>query len=116
MFKTMAAHVPPSPLMSPPTRWGAEATVQERMGDSVADLHLTRRLYPFKYPFSVAEVVEFFRKYYGPTNRAFSALDADRQAALRYDLEQLWAHHNQSGNGGVHVESEYLEVQAVRRS
>jgi hypothetical protein len=38
------------------------------------------------------------RTYYGPINRAFAALDPDKdkQAALRSDLEQLWSEHNQA--------------------
>ena len=36
---------------------------------------MTRRHYTFTYPFPPAEVVEFFRQYYGPTNRAFASLD-----------------------------------------
>ena len=116
MFKTMGKHVPPPPGVPPASLWGDEATVRERLGDYVSDLHMTRRLYPFKYPFGVAEVVEFFREYYGPTNRAFSSLDADKQAALRDDLEQLWSRHNQATDGTVYLQSEYLEVQALRRS
>lgn len=109
MFKTSGKHVPPPAGMPSPD----EATVRERLDDGIADL---RKLYPIKYPFPPAEVVEFFRRYYGPTNRAFAALDGDkdRQAALRSDLEQLWSAHNQASDGGTGVEAEYLEVAAVR--
>lgn len=116
MFKTMGLHVPPAKGMPSPTLWGDEATVRERLGEYVADLQLTRRFYPFKYPFGPAGVVEFFRQNYGPTNRAFNALDADAQAALRTDLEQLWSKHNQATDGTTHIEAEYLDVQAVRRA
>jgi len=68
----------------------------------------------FKYPFPPSEVVEFFRAYYGPTHRAFASLDSDKQAALRSDLERLWSEHNKASDGGTSVESEYLEVVAVR--
>ena len=116
MFKTMAAHVPPPPGIPSPTLWGNEAAVRERLGGYVSELHVTRRLYPFKYPFGPAKVVEFFREFYGPTNRAFSTLDADGQAALRQDLEELWSWHNQATDGTLYLESEYLEVEAVRHS
>jgi hypothetical protein len=69
---------------------------------------------PFKYPFPPAEVVESFRKYYGPTQRAFDALDADGQTALRSDLERLWADNNQATDNTTYVEGEYLEVIATR--
>ncbi|MBX3066030.1 MAG: methyltransferase domain-containing protein [Anaerolineae bacterium] len=114
MFKTMGAHVPPAQGMPAPVLWGDENTVRERLRYHVSDLTITRRFYPFRYPFGVAEVVEFFRKYYGPTNRAFNALDADGQAALRHDLEQLWERYNQATDGTVRIEAEYLDVQAIR--
>jgi SAM-dependent methyltransferase len=116
MFKTLGAHVPPPPGIPSPLLWGDEAMVEQRLGGHVSELKMTRRLYPFHYPFGAAEAVEFFRAYFGPMNRAFSTLDADGQAALRQDLEQLWSWHNQSANGIVSFGAEYLEVQAVRRS
>jgi SAM-dependent methyltransferase len=116
MFKTIGKHVPPPPLMPSPLLWGDEATVRERLRDGVADLRLTKRQYPFDYPFPPSEVVEHFRTYYGPMNRAFAALDAAGQAeGLRGDLEQLWTEHNSATDGTTRYESEYLEVVAVRR-
>ena len=45
---------------------------------------------------------------------SFAALDENGQAALRRDLEQLWTEHNRAADGTTEVESEYLEVIAVR--
>ena len=114
MFKIIGKHVPPPPIMASPVKWGDETTVRERLRDGIAELRTTKRLYPMRYPFGPAEVVEFFRTYYGPTNRAFAALDPDGQSALRRDLEQLWAGNDIARDGSTHVESEYLEVVAVR--
>ena len=114
MFKITGRHVPPPPNMPSPLKWGDEETVRERLREGVADLQLTRRMCPFKYPFAPAGVVESFRAYYGPTQRAFGALDADGQAALRKDLEQLWTEHNQATDDTTYVEGEYLEVIATR--
>lgn len=114
MFKITGRHVPPPPNMPSPIKWGDEQTVRERLQDGIADLQLTRRMCLFNYPFSPADVVESFRLYYGPTQRAFAALDADGQAALRSDLEQLWSEHNQATDGTTYVESEYLEVIAIK--
>jgi ABC-type nitrate/sulfonate/bicarbonate transport system ATPase subunit len=61
-------------------------------------------------------VVDCFRRYYGPTYKAFGALDENGQAALHQELAQLWSTHNQSRNGVTQVESEYLEVVAIRAS
>ena len=114
MFKVIGKHVPPPPLMPSPLLWGAEATVRERLSDGVAELHLTKRQYPFNYPFPPSEVVEHFRTYYGPMNRAFNALDEAGGDALRRDLEQLWTEHNTGTDGTTRYDSEYLEVVAVR--
>ena len=114
MFKVIGKHVPPLPQMPSPLLWGDEATVRERLREGVAELHLTKRRYPFYYPFPPSEVVEHFRTYYGPTNRAFNALDDAGRAALRGDLERLWTEHNSDAEGTTNIESEYLEVVAVR--
>lgn len=58
--------------------------------------------------------VEFFRAFYGPTNRAFAALDEEGQAALRADLEAHWAEHNRAWDGTTRLDSELLVVRAVR--
>ena len=114
MFKTGAKHVPPPPGMAPPVLWGSEDTVRERFAEGIADLQLKRRKILFTYPFGPAEVVEHFRKYFGPTQKAFEALDEGGQAALQRDLEALWAEHNEATDGTTLVESEYLEVRATK--
>ena len=114
MFKVTGKHVPPPPSMPSPIKWGDEATVRERLSDGVADLKFRRQMCPFKYPFPPEEVVEFFRMYYGPTQRAFDALDAEGQAALRNDLNQHWSENNRATDGTTHTEAEYLEVLATR--
>jgi SAM-dependent methyltransferase len=114
MFKIIGKYVPPPPLMASPVKWGDDRAVRERLQNGIAKLDTTKRLYPMRYPFPPAEVVEFFRMYYGPTNRAFAALDAAGQRSLRRDLEQLWEGNNCTSDGTTHVESEYLEVVAIR--
>lgn len=114
MFKATAKHVPPPPGMPSPVLWGDEATVRERLGGGATDFRVARRMYPLEYPFPPADVVDFFFTYYGPTNRAFAALDAGGQAALRSELEQLWSEHNRADGGGTAVAAEYLEVAATR--
>ena len=60
--------------------------MRERFGTGLSDLRLTRVNYRFNYPFGPAEVVEFFRNYYGPTTRAFAALGETDRATLRAEL------------------------------
>ena len=118
MFKAHGKHVPPPAIMAPPVKWGDEEVVRQRFQDGISHLKLSRYLYPFRYPFSPAEVVEFFRTYYGPSHKAFAALTADsyeKQAALRQELEQLWTGHNTATNGTTSIDAEYLEVIAIRQ-
>jgi len=114
MFKTGAKHVPPPPGMAPPLLWGDENTVRERFSDGISELTMTRQRIDMTYPFGPAEVVEHFKKYFGPTQKAFESLDEAGQNALQSDLEKLWAENNRADDGTTEVESEYLEVRAVR--
>jgi SAM-dependent methyltransferase len=114
MFRTTGKHVPPPPAMPSPLKWGDEEIVRERLGEGIADLQTTRQMCQFKFPFAPAEVVEHFRMYYGPTQRAFESLDTDAQAALRTDLERLWAEHNQATDHTTLVAGEYLEIIATK--
>lgn len=114
MFKTTGKHVTPPPNMPSPLKWGDQETVKERLSNGIADLQMTLLTCVFNFPFPPAEVVEFFRRNYGPTKNAFGALDQNGQAALRSDLEQLWSQHNHATDGTTLVEGEYLEVIASR--
>src|SRR6478672_4765025 len=113
MFKTIARHIAPSGMPSP-ALWGDEATVRDRFRDGIATLKLTPRLYRFEYPFPPDAVVEFFRVNYGPMTRAFASLDASGQKVLRSELIRLWAEHNSAPGNTTKVDSEYLEVVAIR--
>ena len=66
------------------------------------------------YPFSVPEVVEFFRTFFGPTKQAFAGLPPDKQDLLRQDTERLWVAHNLATDGTTRVGAEYLEVVVSR--
>ena len=114
MFKTNAKHVPPPPGMSPPLQWGMEDLVSERFADGISNIEMRRVPIMFHFDMPPADVVEHFRKFFGPTQKAFEMLDADGQAALRSDLESLWVEHNQATDGTTLVESEYLEVYAAK--
>jgi ubiquinone/menaquinone biosynthesis C-methylase UbiE len=112
MFKTGAKHVPPPPNMPSPVLWGTEEAIRERLGHGVKDLKMTATKITFYYPFGPEEVVEHFRKYFGPTQKQFEQLDEAGQAALRADLVALWEKANTATDGTTKVESEYLEVLA----
>ncbi len=114
MFRIHGKYAPPPTIMPPPVKWGDEEAIRERLEAGTSHLKLSRRMYPFRYPFPPAQVVEFFRTYYGPSYKAFGALDAEKQSALRGELEQLWTEHNTATDGTTSIEAEYLKVVAIR--
>ena len=116
MFRIFKTHLPPPPVGVPsPMEWGNETTVKKRLETGFKDLRLTRCIAAMRYPFPPAETVEFFRKYYGPTLRAFESLPATGQAALRKDLVELQTTHNIAKTPGTtEVAAEYLEVVATK--
>ena len=113
MFKTFAKFIAPSGMPAP-VLWGDETVVRERLGHGISDLKMTRRYHSFDYPFPPAEVVEFFRQFYGPTNRAFESLNETDARKLCEELEALWSAHNRAGDELTVVQAEYLEVIATR--
>jgi SAM-dependent methyltransferase len=116
MFQVFKAHLPPPPTGVPsPMGWGDDATVRSRLAGGFTDVRLTRRMALMRYPFPPDQTVEFFRQYYGPTQKAFDALDNNAQAALRRDLVALQAANNIAiVPGTTEVAAEYLEVVALR--
>lgn len=113
MFKIIARHIAPSGMPSP-LLWGDEPTVRERLRSAAASLECSRHLYELSYPFSPADVVEFFRVNYGPMTRAFASIAEDAQQELRRELTDLWSRHNRATDGTTRVDAEYLQVVAVR--
>ncbi|HEX8944294.1 MAG TPA: methyltransferase domain-containing protein [Gemmatimonadaceae bacterium] len=113
MLKATVRYVPAPAGIPSPLQWGVEDQVKARLGSRTASLKFARRLMTFEYPFGPEEVVSQFRLWYGPTLRAFAALDEPAREALRRDLEDLWSEHNRAVDGTTYVQSEYLEVIAV---
>ena len=114
LFKVSSTYVPLPPGMSPPLLWGDETTIRQRFSNGISELITNLIQVRIKYPFSIPDTVEYFRTYFGPTQKAFATLPNERQAAFRQDLEDLWGRHNRATDGTTEVESEYLEVLATR--
>jgi len=116
MFGVFKAHLPPPPAGVPsPMDWGKEAAVRQRLQQGFTEVRLTRKIAFMRYPFPPAETVEFFRKYYGPTLRAFESLSASGQSALRQELVALQTQHNIAKDPATtEVAAEYLEVVATK--
>jgi len=116
MFAVGSRHVPPPPGLAPPILWGDEKVVRERLARDFVDIRTELIPIDFKLPTTPAGAVAFFRKYFGPTQMAFSRLDEAGQAALATDLEALWKRGNIADEGDDHllVPNQYLQVTAKR--
>jgi ubiquinone/menaquinone biosynthesis C-methylase UbiE len=115
MFKIQTGYVPPPPEAVSPLLWGDEKTLRERFDERTWQLSITPRMCRFRYPHTAAGTAELFRGTYGPTVRAFEALDEDRRAAFAADLAAHWSSHQRGSGATTEVDSEYVEVVAVKR-
>jgi len=114
LFRTNAQHVPPAPGLRSPILWGTETRLRDLFGDAIADLQVRKRHFVFRYR-SPEAYLEYWRHWYGPTLKAFEAVGADGEGALRQDLLALVARFNVAVDGSMAVPSEYLEAVITRR-
>ena len=114
-FRIVARHVPPAPNAAWPLHWGDEPTVRRLLGHGVSGLTFARRVATIRYPFPPSQAVHFLRQFYGPTLRAFAALDAAGQARLHGELEELFRRRNRATrcDACTELDAEYLEVRGV---
>jgi ubiquinone/menaquinone biosynthesis C-methylase UbiE len=112
MFKVVGAHVPPPAGVPSPLQWGTEGRIQELLGDE-AKVETERKHFTFRYR-SAEDFFETFKTYYGPTFKAWGALDADAQQSFRGQLIALANRHDRNQGGALTIDSEYLEVVAIR--
>ena len=115
LFKIQTGYVPPPPDAVSPLLWGDEKALRERFDERTWQLSTTPRMCRFRYPHTPAGTAELFRGTYGPTVKAFEALDEDRRAAFAADLAAHWSGAQKASGSLTEVDSEYLEVVAVRR-
>jgi SAM-dependent methyltransferase len=112
----MHAVVAPPPAGIPsPLSWADEEVLRKRFDDRMWQLTMTRRTLTFRYPHTPTGTAELFRTAYGPTVRAFASLDENSRAAFAADLTAHWVWHQRGTDASTEVDSEYLEVVAVRR-
>jgi len=114
LFKVVGAHVPPPAGVQPPALWGTENHLTELFGANAAQIRCERRNFNFRYR-SAAHWVEIFRKFYGPTHKAFAALDAQKASGLERDLLALLDEMNAGGPHSLVVPAEYLEIVITKR-
>jgi SAM-dependent methyltransferase len=116
VFGVFARHVPPPSGFPSPLLWGDEQIVRARFQGHNDEIRITRHTNKMIFPFDAVGTVNFFRRFYGPTNRAFETLKPAAQFALFEELVQLQAEYNVSTCANeTETHSDYLEV-CVRRN
>jgi SAM-dependent methyltransferase len=113
LFKVIGAYLPPPAGLKSPALWGTEPHIVELFGPQATDIKCARKSFKFRYA-SSAHWVQVFRDFYGPTHKAFAALDAKGQASMERDIIALLDQHNVAGESSLVVPSEYLEVVIVK--
>jgi ubiquinone/menaquinone biosynthesis C-methylase UbiE len=113
LFKLTASYVAPPPGLKSPVQWGDESRVRELFGDRARTVETARRTFAFRYR-SAEHFVEYFRSFYGPTQKAFDALDDAGREAYARDIAALLGRFNRSGDSTMVVPGEYLEVVVAR--
>jgi ubiquinone/menaquinone biosynthesis C-methylase UbiE len=111
LLKTVGQHVPPPAGVASPIYWGMEARVRD-LFPAVRSIQVTRKDFVFRYQ-STAHFLEMFRRFYGPTHKAFAALDEAGQARLASDITALCDKYNRQKTA-LAVPAEYLEIVILR--
>jgi len=109
LFRLIGGFVPPPAGLASPAEWGKESRIVELFGPSARDIRAQTKQFNFNYR-SAEHWIEHFRTYYGPVNKAFAALDPEKQAALHDAIAALLEQFNRGGSRSLVVPSDYLEV------
>jgi hypothetical protein len=114
LFRVIGAYIPAPPGLKSPALWGTESHIVELFGAQSADIRTVRKNFKFRYR-SAAHWIQIFRDFYGPTHKAFAALDPTAQNALEKDITALLNRCNTAGQASLVVPGEYLEVVITKR-
>jgi len=109
MFRVITQHVPGPPGVASPMLWGTEQHLSALFGQAVADAQSVQRTCTWRFT-SPEEFVSFFRRWYGPTLKAFEALDDNGRAALAADLTHLARRWDRNGGDSIAIPATYLET------
>jgi SAM-dependent methyltransferase len=113
IFKIVGGYAPPPAGIRSPLQWGSRARLDELFAGNDFTIDAHERQFVFRYR-SAEHWLAAFRDYYGPTHKAFAALDDEGRAGFTRDLLALAHEHNTSTAGALRVPSTYLEVVVTR--
>jgi ubiquinone/menaquinone biosynthesis C-methylase UbiE len=108
MFTVITSYVPAPAGIESPMSWGTEKHLDELFGASVTTANHVERTCTWHYR-SPEDFVAFFRRWYGPTVKAFEALDDAGQDSLSRDLSALARRFDRRAGGSIAIPATYLE-------
>ncbi len=114
LFKTIGRYIPPPAGVKSPALWGTRSRLQELFGECATEISVRERRFNFRYR-SCDHWMDVFRTFYGPVQKAFGALDEDRQKSLGQDITDLLVRFNEAEDGTLVAPSDYLEIVVTRR-
>ena len=115
LFRTVSKHMPPPAGLQSPMLWATEDHLHGLFGDQIASLDVTERAFTWRFT-SAEEFVTFFRLWYGPTLKAFAALEDTKRDALELDLIDLANRFDRlTAADAIAIPATYTEAVAVRR-
>lgn len=120
VLKISSAYTPPPPegFVSPVT-WGVEDNVRERFGAAgvpAENIACERATYVFRYPGPPSELLQTFKRYYGPTMNAFEAAAKEGKAEqLETELTQLFEQHNRADADRTEIPATYLKAVIAKK-
>lgn len=118
ILRISSSYTPPPPegFVSPMT-WGVESQVLERFagaGIPADRVSFVRDTFTFRFDAAPEQLLDEFRRYYGPTMNAFDAAEKNGRAAdLQSELEELFRSQN-TGTKGTTIPATFLRVEVNR--
>ena len=116
LLKISSSFTPPPPegFISPMT-WGVESHIVERFGQAGVpkeQIFLVKDTFYFRSPDqSPTQLIESFRRFYGPTMNAFEAAEKNGNVEdLHRHLVELATAQNKSANGSTSIPATFLRV------
>jgi hypothetical protein len=116
VLKISSAFTPPPPegFVSPMT-WGVDTHIIERFGQAgvpAEKISLAKDTFLFRAPGKTPqEVIELFRRFYGPTMNAYDAADkSGKVEELHSQLVELAKSKNTDTAGGTSIPATFLRV------
>ena len=111
VLRLVGTYAPPPAGLKPSTRWGDEAGVRELFPGQ--EVSASEQTFVFRYELP-EHWLTVFRTCYGPLNRAFASLAADKAAGLEAGILELIERSNGAAHGSLTIPAAYLEVVIVK--